>query len=379
MHIFISAGEASGDLHGSSLARALRSISPETRLSCLGGPRLREAGVSVVVDHRDISVFGGSEVLGHIRAIYGSWRILRSHLLADPPDLVVLIDFPDFNFFLGKFAKKIGARVFYYISPQVWAWRERRVKTLKRLVDRMAVILPFEKAFYKSHGMAVDYVGHPLVDIIGSTPDAAASKTKCRGDIHGPLVGILPGSRRSEIKLLFELLMDSARLVFHGVPEAKFIIPVAPSLDTAMIEGLAAKWELPVRVVSGDTYGVIQACDLILTSSGTVTLEAAMLGTPMIITYRISRLSAAIGRLLLSKREWIFGLPNLIAGRQVAPEFMQETARADLIAAEAISHLRNPERLETQRREFMRIRGQLGEPGIAEHVARLVLETAKGG
>lgn len=379
-HIFISAGEASGDLHGSHLARALKSAAPEARISCLGGPLLKKAGASVIVDNRDISVTGGlSEIFSHIRAIYASWRKIRSHFVADPPDLVVLIDFPDFNLFLGRFAKRAGARIFYYISPQIWAWRESRVKTLKRLVDRMAVILPFEKSFYESHGMDVDYVGHPLVDMLVGAPDLEESKRKYREGIHGPLVGILPGSRRSEVKLLFDLLMDSASLIEAEFPEVQFIIPVAPSLEDKEIERRAGERDLPVRIVSGDTYGVIAACDLLLTSSGTVTLEAAIIGTPMIITYRLSRISAEIGIRLLRNRDQFFGLPNVIADRRVAPEFIHDQARPDLLAAEAVSHLKDPALLDAQRREFRKIRELLGGPGISERVARLVLETVKEG
>ncbi len=376
-HIFISAGEASGDLHGSNLVRALKSAAPEARISCLGGPMLEKAGATVIVNNRDISVTGGiAEIFSHVRAIYSSLRKVRSHFISDPPDLVVLIDFPDYNFLLARFAKKAGARIFYYISPQVWAWRESRVKTLKRLVDRMAVILPFEKSFYQSHHMNVDYVGHPLVDVLcGITNDPAQSARKYRAGVKGPLVGILPGSRRSELKLLFDMLLDSAGIIRAEFPEAEFIIPAAPSLDVEEIERRALQRHVPVRIVSGDTYGVIAACDLLLTSSGTVTLEAAIIGTPMIITYRLSRISAEIGIRLLRDRKQFFGLPNVIAGRQVAPEFIHDDARPELLAAQALRHLKNPELLDCQRREFRKIRDQLGEPGISERVARLVLQT----
>ncbi len=377
MHIFISAGEASGDLHGSHLVRAILAMAPQTRLSCIGGPLLREAGAQVVVDNRDIAVVGGFEVLSHARAIYRCWCKVRSHLAADPPDLVVLIDFPDFNFLLARFARRKGSRLFYYISPQVWAWREYRVKTMKRLLDAMAVILPFEKTFYESRGLKAFYVGHPLVDILASAPGAAEAEKKYKTGIEGPLVGILPGSRRSEIKLLFDILMDSARIVRERLPQARFILPVAPSLDPQEISALAAKWGLPLRVVAGDTYGVIRACDLLVTASGTVALEAAILGTPMIITNRILRLSGEIAKRLIRVR--FIGLPNLIAGKEVVPEFVQERARPDLIAAEAVSLLEDPERLAAQRRELEKIRECLGEPGISERVARLVLETARRG
>ena len=375
MEIFISAGEASGDLHGSRLARSIWSLAPEARLSCLGGPLMQSAGVTVVADHRSLSVVGASEVLSHIREFYGSWLKIRSHLLSRRPDLVILIDFPDFNLFLGRFAKKAGAKVLYYISPQIWAWRVGRVKTIRRIVDRMVVILPFEKAFYATHGMDVDYVGHPLIDILQSAPDPARIIPAYR-NFSGPLIGLLPGSRRSEVKLMFDTLMDSARTMLRTMPEIRFIIPVASSLSGREIVERAAGWNLPVRVVENDTYGVIRACDLLLTVSGTVTLEAAILETPMVITNRVSRLSAEIGKRLIHAK--FIGLPNLIAGREIAPEFVQDAARPQFLAEKAMELLNNPELLNAQRAELRRIRERLGEPGISDRAARLVMETAKG-
>ncbi|MHC1729892.1 MAG: lipid-A-disaccharide synthase [Syntrophobacteraceae bacterium] len=376
MEIFISAGESSGDLLGSQLARALWSIVPDAHISCLGGPLMESAGVSLVVDNRDISVVGASEVAAHIRPLYGSWRKIKSHLLLRRPDLVILIDFPDFNLLLGKFARKNGSKVFYYVSPQIWAWREGRVKTIRRIVDGMAVILPFEKSFYESHGMEVNYVGHPLVDILHTAPELSECNLAYRNS-DGPLVGILPGSRRSEIKLLFELLMDSARIISHSLPDARFVIPVAPSLDAVSMESQAARWNLPLRVVRDDTYRVVRACDLILTASGTVTLEAALLETPMIITNRLSRISALIGKQLI--RVKYIGLPNLIANREIAPEYVQDAATAEHLARRAIELLSNPALLESQRIELRRIRELLGDPGISYRVALLALDLARTG
>ncbi len=336
---------------------------------------MQAAGVAAIVDNRRISVVGATEIAAHIRAIYGAWRKIRSHLLATRPALVVLIDFPEFNLHLGKFAKKIDAKVFYYISPQVWAWREGRIKKIRRLVDRMAVILPFEKAFYASHGMDVDYVGHPLVDIMADLPD----KTQCDRLYHrfdGPLVGLLPGSRRSEIKLMFDILMDAGRIISRSFPAARFLIPLAPSLDARDMESRAARWSLPVQVVHNDTYSAIRACDLILTTSGTVTLEAAILETPMIVIYKVSRLSRLIGKLLI--RVKYAGLPNVIADRAIAPEFVREEPTGPRVAECAIKFLMNPVLLEEQRLELRNIRNQLGAPGISARVARLALDTARG-
>lgn len=374
LDIFISAGEASGDLHGSRLARAICSIAPQTRLSCLGGPHLKAEGVPVIVDNRAISVVGGTEILRHIRAIYGAWAKLRSHLLAIRPSVVVLIDFPDFNLFLGRFAKKIGARVFYYISPQIWGWRESRVRKIRKLVDGMAVILPFEKDFYASHGIHVDYVGHPLLDIMAGAPDKTESDLRYH-QFEGPLVGLLPGSRHSEVNLLFDILRDAASIISSCVPAARFIIPVASSLNPQDIERRAARWRVPVQVVGNDTYSVIKACDLILTASGTVTMEAAILETPMIVIYKLSRLSRRIGELLIHAQ--YAALPNLIGEKEIAPEFVRQEPTAPRLAECAIKLLMNPSLLDEQRTEFRRIRDQLGTPGISDRVARLVLETAR--
>lgn len=373
MEIFISAGEASGDLHGSHLARAIWSIAPQTRICCLGGPHMQAEGVPVIVDNRSLSVVGATEIVAHIREIYGAWVKIRSHLLATRPELVVLIDFPDFNLFLGRFAKKIGAKVLYYISPQIWAWREGRVNKIRRLADRIAVILPFEKDFYASHGVDVDYVGHPLVDIMADLPD----KTQCDRLYHsfsGPLVGLLPGSRRSEFKLLFDILMEAAQIISRSFPAARFIVPVASSLDIRDMETRAARWSLPVQFVPNDTYNAIRACDLILTASGTVTLEAAILETPMIVVYKVSRLSKKIGLLLI--RSKFAGLPNVIAGREIAPEFVREEPTGQRLADCAIKFLMNPALLDEQRLELRGIRNQLGAPGISARVARIALDTA---
>ena len=373
MEIFISAGEASGDLHGSHLARAIWSIAPQTRICCLGGPHLQAEGVQVIVDNRSLSVVGATEVAAHIRAFYGAWVKIRSHLLATRPALVVLIDFPDFNLYLGKFARKIGAKVLYYVSPQIWAWREGRVNKIRRLADRIAVILPFEKDFYASHGIDVDYVGHPLVDAMADVPD----KNRCDLLYHGfsgPLIGLLPGSRRNEIKLLFDILMEAGQIISRSFPAARFIIPVASSLDTRDMETWAARWALPVQFVSNDTYRVIRACDLVLTASGTVTLEAAILETPMIIVYKVSRLSKKIGLLLV--RSKFAGLPNLIADREIVPEFVREDPTGPLLGDCALKLLMNPALLDEQRLELRRIRDRLGAPGISARVARLALDTA---
>lgn len=369
--IFLSAGEASGDLHGSNLLRALKSFEPATRLTCLGGPHLRDAGAEILVDNKEISVVGLFEVLRHSKDLFGAWRKLRRHILFDRPDLVILIDFPDFNFLLGRLAGRCGIKVLYYISPQVWAWRSGRVRALKRFVDEMAVILPFESDFYERRGMKVRYVGHPLLDVMQNAPSHREALRRYGVQGKGCLVGLLPGSRRSEVRLLLPVLLEAAGILHNEIPSISFIIPVASNLDPAFIRAETAGCNLPIRLVAGDTYGAIRACDLAIAVSGTVTLEIAMLGIPMIITNRVSNLSYYAGRSLLQVK--YVGLPNLLVDRAIVPELLQHDARADLIAGQALAFLREPELRDRQKRELERVRGLLGEPGVSTRVAKLAL------
>ncbi|NSW86713.1 MAG: lipid-A-disaccharide synthase [Syntrophobacteraceae bacterium] len=371
--IFLSAGEASGDLHGSNLVRAIHHLHPAARISCLGGALLEEAGAEVLVNNRDLAVVGLVEVGRHAGEILRAWRVLSSHILQNRPDVVVLIDFPDFNFLLARLARGLGLKVFYYISPQLWAWRTGRIRSVKRLVDRMAVILPFEKDFYGRHGVQVEYVGHPLLDVMGSAPSREEASARYRHASTTFLVGLLPGSRRSEIRLLLPLLKETASILADRVPGISFAVPVASTLDPRHLRKEFEESGLPVQVVAGDTYGVIRACDLIITASGTVTLEAAILGTPMIIFNRVSNLSYHLGRHLI-RVEYI-GLPNLIAGGSIVPELLQQEANPVSMAAHALAYLRQPELLDSQREALLSVQSRLGKPGVADRVAGLVLET----
>jgi lipid-A-disaccharide synthase len=344
---------------------------PNIQVACMGGPLLERAGAEIVVDHRHLSVVGLSEVAGHAKAIYRAWRTITSHLHRHPPNVIVLIDFPDFNFLLARTARRLGIRVFYYISPQVWAWRSGRVRTIKRLVDEMAVILPFEAQFYHRYNMKVHFVGHPLLDVLASPPPREQVKGRYQVSDSGYLIGLLPGSRQSEIRSLLPIFLDTAERLHRQLPNISFIIPVAPSLHTSSFKAALSNRDLPVRLVTSDTHGVVRACDLILTVSGTATLEAAILETPMIIINRVSDLSYRLGRRLI--RVSYIGLPNLIAGRPIVSEFVQNNARPELIAGEALNLLEHPELLEQQRQELRRIRSRLGGPGVADRVAQLVL------
>lgn len=333
---------------------------------------MKAAGAGIVVDHRRLSVVGLSEVARHLRVIYVAWRTITAHLRETLPDKIVLIDFPDFNFLLARMAKRLGIGVFYYISPQVWAWRSGRVRTIKRVVDRMAVILPFESEFYARCGLRVDFVGHPLLDVLANSPSRAEATMRYGDPNSKPLIGLLPGSRQSEIRSLAGLFLEAGERIRKRLPNAGFIIPVAPSLDPALFDAILSKHSLPIRLVNGDTYGVIRACDLLVTVSGTATLEAAVLGAPMVIVNRVSDLSYHLGRHLVQVK--FIGLPNLIAGRRIVPELVQQDARPERIADAALNLLEHPECRERQKEDLGQIRSRLGTPGVADRVAKLVLD-----
>jgi len=372
LSIFVSAGEASGDLHGSNLVRALQARLPQLRVACLGGAMLRQAGAEVLVDNRETAVVGLSEVFRHAQSIVRAWRIITAHLVRERPALLVIIDFPDFNLLLARWAKRHGIRIFYYICPQLWAWRSGRTRTLKRLIDRMVVVLPFEPAFYASHNLTAYYVGHPLLDVLAAAPTREEARSRYAGADPSALVGLLPGSRSSELRMLLPLLLETAHRLHTQRPDLTFLLPVAPSLSATLVEQAVASTPLPIKVVTGDTYGVMRACDVLCTASGTATLEAAILGTPMIIVYKVSKLSAIAGRHLIRVKH--AGLPNLIAQRSIVPELLQEEARPERLSAEVLALLEQPDRIARQREELARIRSKLGKPGVSNRVAQLAME-----
>ncbi len=371
LKIFVSAGEASGDLHGSRLVEEIFRRNPATRVDAMGGARLRAAGANILVDYQDLALIGVVQVFAKSRAIYGAWNRLRRHLEAHRPDLVVLIDFPDFNFLLGRAAHALGLKVFYYISPQVWAWRPGRVRSLRRFVDAMAVILPFEEAFYRQRGMSVAFVGHPLVDEIHSVED----KETCRRALglgSETVICLLPGSRTGEIRTFLPLLMESAARLKTVCPSAEILLGVAPGLDPDWIASLVRRTSVPVRPIHGDTYRAIRAADVAVAVSGTVTLESALLGTPAVVVYKVSALEYHLARKLI--RVPYIALPNVILGRRVLPELIQDEARPERIVEEVLHLIRNSERAIEQRRWFERLTRMLGEPGAAARAATMALD-----
>ncbi len=381
--ILLVAGEASGEQHASDLVKHLRRIRPETRVYAVGGEKLRQAGAEILLRSSGLSVVGLFEVLNHLGPILGAYKRLTNWMEAHRPSLLVLVDFPEFNLLVARKARALNIPVFYYISPQIWAWRQGRVKRIKKLVNKMAVILPFEKTFYQQHGMDVEFVGHPLLDSVKT----CHSREKFLAKYHIPtserLICLLPGSRTGEIKRHLELFLDTVRLIAARASGVSFCLAMAPGLQekaSCFIEKEAGKFMAEggplIRLVKGEAHAAMAASDLAIAASGTVTLEAAILQTPMIVTYRISPMTYWIGRRLV-KVKWI-SLVNLIAGRQIVPEVIQEHANPGELSALALALLEDDAARSRMVDGLKEAVGLLGRPGAAARAASMAASMLAG-
>jgi lipid-A-disaccharide synthase len=377
-HVLIVAGEASGDLHGADLAAQILARDPGCDLFGVAGERMRAAGVRALTRTEDIAGLGLAELASTIRRTLGVLRELKARLRSDRPDLVILIDFAEFNMSLAGAAKRAGVPVLYYITPQVWAWRRGRVARIIERTDRLAVVLPFEAEIYAGAGERVTFVGHPLLDRIAPARDgvAAAQDRAATFKRHGlpahtRLLALLPGSRRGEVRYLLRPMVEAARVLEadHGLTP---VIALAPTLALAQL-----REEVPVdldgiRVIEGDTYSIVAASELALTASGTATLETALLGCPMVVAYKVSPLTYVFARMLVRGVDF-FAMPNILAGREVVPELLQSRVNARNLVRAAENLMVEPLRTET-REALLALRARLGEPGAAARVAAIALE-----
>ena len=375
--VMIVAGEASGDMHGASLVRAMQARMPSLRFCGMGGRELERTGVEMLCDAAKLAVVGVTEVLSHLGDILQARRALIDHMQRQRPALLILIDYPDFNLWLAATAKKLGIPILYYISPQIWAWRSSRVHTIKQLTTRVAVILPFEQEFYARYDCTVDFVGHPLVDAVKPQMERADFLALHRIDPAKKLIGLLPGSRNKEVAALLPDFLAAAELLARDNPEAyTFLIPQASTLTRQVLDenGLAA-WNgrRDFRVISEDRYALMAACDAVVAASGTVLLELAILGTPMVATYRTSRLTYILGRLLVRHLPW-FSLVNLIGDRAIIPELLQDEVTPGRIAQELKVLLEQQPARETLQEGLKEVQQRLGEPGASDRAAKIALQ-----
>ena len=369
--VMIIAGEASGDLHAAKLVKAVRTQRPDIHFYGIGGEDMCEAGVEVMVDAAELAVVGLVEIWAHRKVIFGALHTMQDEIAHQPPDLLVLVDYPEFNLRLAKTAKQHGVKVLYYISPQVWAWRQHRVKKIRERVDMMAVVFPFEESFYLQHQVPVEFVGHPLVDEVKPSADRDSLRTEFKLDSTQPVIGLFPGSRRSEIKRLLDIILQSAQCLQQNLPTAQFLLPLAPGLKHTDLQPYLQRYpELPIQIIEDRAYDVMAACDVIVTVSGTVTLEIALIGTPLLIINKVAWLTYLIVHRML-KIEHI-GLCNIVADKRVAPELIQHDATPEKICHAVTNLLEHPEDQERMRQELGRIENLLGKKGGIDNTARLV-------
>lgn len=370
--ILMLAGEPSGDHHGAGLARALKEVLPPVALWGMGGDRMACEGVHLRVHMADLSVVGLVEVLGHLGAAFRARRTLLKAVDADPPILAILIDFPDFNLWIARALRRRGIPLLYYISPQVWAWRRGRLKLMARLLDRVAVILPFEEGLLRRAGIAAEYVGHPLVEQVDKGNSQAEALRLLDLAPDTPVLGLLPGSRPREVEMILPSMLEGARLIQEAIGEVYPIVALSPLVSKGQVERRIRSSGLPTRVVEGKIHQVIRASRMVLVASGTATLEAALLETPMVVVYRTSWISYLLGRLLVKVKH--IALVNILAGEGIVPELIQGGLTPRAIRDKVLDLWQNGENRSKMVQGFCRVGDALGSSSASRRTAQMALE-----
>jgi lipid-A-disaccharide synthase len=338
----------------------------------MGGAKMAQAGIDIRYDSAHIAVIGVVEVIKHYGDIRKALKLMQQIVETERPDLLVCVDYKEFNFKLARFAKRLGIKVLFYVSPQVWAWRPGRVKKYGAAIDMMAVIFPFETAYYDAENVPVRYVGHPSVDKVHPRHSKAEDMAHFGLDETKPVVGLLPGSRANEIKRMLPVMLGAAEKLQAGLPGIQLILPQADSISDELLEGYLRQSSVKITVIKNEPYDVIQCCDAVMTTSGTATLEIALLTVPMVITYKLSPVTYWLGRLLVNTP--FIGLPNIILGKGFVKELIQHEATAGNLAAEVKRILTDKPYADGMRANLIQVRQQLGQGGGSKNMAELALE-----
>ena len=375
MRYFLIAGEASGDLHGSNLIKGIRSVDPNAQIRCWGGDLMQEAGAELVRHYKEGAIMGFVEVIANLGKLARNLQDCKNDIINYNPDVVVLIDYPGFNFRIAQFAKERGLRVFYYIAPKVWAWKEKRVHRLKKYVDRLFIIFPFEIEYFKKWGIDAIYNGNPLLDSVDNHPSATETKEEfCkRADIlpDRTTVALLAGSRRGEIKYLLPRMIEVAK----GYPSYQFLLACAPSVDLELYKGIIGKKCSNIKLLVGETYSILRHSDAAIINSGTASLEAALIGVPQVVCYGGNEISYQIARMVV-KLKYI-SLANLIMDKGLFKELIQHSCTPDLISQELEQLLHNREYRSRMMQDYADVRTVLGGAGASAKVARAMTEELK--
>jgi len=380
----VVAGEASGDDHAARLVAAMREFCPVAEFLGVGGEEMRAQGVRILTPASELAVVGLMEVVGHLPAIWKALRSIGRVLKTARPDLAILVDFPDFNFWVARLAKYYRVPVLYYISPQVWAWRTYRVRTLARLTDRLVVIFPFEADFYRAQGVAVDYVGHPFRETLPPLTDRRTFLLGHNLDPEALTIALLPGSRAGEIERHLPAMLKAASLIHRSIPQTQFILPLASTAPEGLVQSIVsgedgvgagfkpAPTALQLRIIPGQAYQALGAAHVAVVASGTATVEAALAGAPTVIVYRVSPLTFALARRLVRVEH--MGMANLLAGERVFPELLQDDFTPERLVHEVLSLIQDPGRINAVRRGLATVIRRLGGPGASARAARVAVE-----
>ena len=376
--VMLSCGEPSGDLYAGALTTEIRRLDPTADVFGLGGEQLAASGGRLVRDFGGLAVTGLAEVVPALPRLWATYRRLVTTARAERPDVFVAIDYPGFNFRLGASVAELGIPVVYYISPQVWAWRRGRLRTMKRFVTRALVIFPFEEALYREADIPVAFVGHPLLDLATPALGRDAFRRAYRLDPEAPTVAVLPGSRANELRMILPDLVGAVERIARAVPSVQFVIARAPNLPDALFEPLARLMRVTSRVpciVESQTDAVLVAADVVLTASGTATIQTAIHERPMVVVYRLSPLTYWMGRRFV--RVNAFGMVNLVAEKPIVPEFLQEAFTPEAVAGEAVRFLTDETHAATTRAELRTVREKLGGSGASRRAAEQVLDVVR--
>lgn len=364
-------GEASGDAHAARVVTALKQRAPDIKVSGIGGEKLRAAGMEINIDFSELAVMGLVEVLKRYRHLKNVFNQMVERLKTHRPDLLVLVDYPGFNLKMAKEAKKLGIPVAYYISPKVWAWRKGRVKTIQRVVDKMLVLFPFEVPIYEQAGVAVNCVGHPLVDAVKRTLTTIQAKEKLGLEKAHKVIGLFPGSRHSEVEMLLPLMIQAAERIKQQQPDIQVVVPLAPGLNKEALAPILAASRLPIQVVDSEFYDLTSACDAIVAASGTITLEIALLGVPHFICYRVSPVTYKILRCLV-KIPYV-GLCNIVTNKALITEILQDDVTVQRLEEELRDRLSRTDQQAVTEDIRQQVLAALGPSGGADNAAEQLL------
>lgn len=375
MKIMFSAGEASGDTHGASVAKALREVYPSVEMFGMGGTLMDEAGVRIVYDIKNLGVIGLVEIVKSLPKFFKLRTYLKRIMMKERPDVLVCIDYPGFNMKLAEVAHQLGIPVLYYIAPTIWAWHSSRGKTIKKYVTKVASIFPFEAEAYGKYNCDVEFVGHPLVDIVHPTMSIDESMTYFNARAEAKQVLLMPGSRKQEVLSLLDVMLESGEKLLQSHEDVQFFLPRAHTIDRAELEAFIKERRVPVTITEDHTYDLMQICDVCLAASGTATLETAMMELPTILLYKVSPITYGIGKMVVNLTH--VGLPNIIAGKEVIPELLQSDVSAENIVEHMLPLLDDLKENEHMRQELRIVRDKLGKPGAVKRVAELIYNLGK--